>query len=62
MYKSHDPIADLRMYQEDEARWLESRPKCSECGEPIQDESAFFYNDEWICEDCMMSFRKWVED
>ncbi|WP_407399636.1 hypothetical protein [Treponema sp.] len=33
-------------------------PVCSECGEHIQDEYAYYINAEWICADCMESFRR----
>lgn len=42
---------------------LEKLPKCSECGEHIQDEYCFEVNDEYICERCMKdNHRKAVDD
>lgn len=29
---------------------LKKLPECSECGEHIQDEEAYYINGEWICE------------
>ncbi len=43
-------------------RRLARRPVCEDCGEHIQDETAFFINGCWICESCMDNFREVVED
>lgn len=31
---------------------LARRPKCECCGEYIQTDKAFYYNDQWFCMDC----------
>lgn len=41
---------------------LEKLPECSECGEKIQDEYAYYINGEWICERCMKDYRKEVQE
>ncbi len=42
--------------------WLESRPKCSNCGEPITSEKAFCKDGEWICNDCVKNeFTRWID-
>ena len=38
------------------------RPVCRDCGEPIQDETAFLRDGEWTCERCMDNYRELVED
>ena len=44
-------------------RRLEERPVCSNCDKRIQDERAYYINDEWICPNCMETdFKKDVED
>ena len=44
-------------------RKLEKRPVCSNCGEHIQDENAYYINGEWICAECMeRDFKKDVDD
>lgn len=51
-------------YREHERRqeeWLESRPVCGECGEPIQDDSAYYINNNWICNKCMEDFKKYID-
>lgn len=38
-------------------------PVCDYCNEPIQEDSFFEINDEFICEDCLEKFfRKVVDD
>lgn len=38
------------------------RPVCDDCGEHIQEETAFLINGNWICEKCMDNYREIVED
>ena len=43
--------------------WLDRRPKCEECGEPIQDEYLFEIDGNLYCESCVkVLFRKETED
>lgn len=37
-------------------RWLASLPVCEKCKQPIQQEKAIYYNDQWICEECESEF------
>ena len=60
LFYSDDPLADFDRYDEEQNKWLERRPVCVDCGEHIQDETAYYINGEWICEDCMDSYRKEV--
>lgn len=54
MRKRHDA--------EQQAR-LDKLPECSECGEKIQDEYAYYINGEWIHEKCMNeNYRKEVQE
>lgn len=39
---------------------LDRLPRCCECDEPIQQEDAVYINDEWICDDCLSSYRREV--
>lgn len=38
-----------KMYE----RWLETRPRCDYCCEPIEEESAYWIDERWICESCI---------
>jgi hypothetical protein len=58
-----DPIADFARHERQERRWLESRPICSDCERPIQDDHYFEFDGEVICEECLFNHhRKWVEE
>ena len=49
---SYDPSREWDNYCEEEERYLANREVCSECGEPIAEDTC--YNDEghYICEHC----------
>lgn len=62
MYVPDNYDAWSRHDAEQEAE-LQKRPKCCECGQPIQDEKCFEINDELICPRCMgENHEKWTED
>lgn len=56
--RTEDPVADFLRHDEEQNRWLESLPECEDCGEPIQDEEAYYINGGWICLDCMDSYKR----
>ena len=62
MYRTDDPITDFNRYDYEEQKWLESRPICSECGEPIITETAYRFDGVLICEDCMHEHRIYIEE
>lgn len=41
---------------------LDRRPKCEECGGPIQDECCYYINSELICNECMQGYKVNTED
>lgn len=50
-------------HEAEQERWLDKLPRCSECGEAIQDEYLYEINGELVCPDCMEeNHRKWVDD
>lgn len=52
-----------KQYAADQERELQKLPKCSVCGEPIQDDYCYVVNDEPVCDACMnRDFRKAVDD
>lgn len=58
-----DPIADFNRHCDEQEEWLESRPMCEYCEEPIQDDYYYEIGGECICEHCLNGyFRKYVED
>lgn len=60
MWITDDPLADFERHDREQTRQLNRLPRCSECDHPIQDEFAYYINDEWICDDCMKQYRKEV--
>jgi formylmethanofuran dehydrogenase subunit E len=40
-------------HQAEQDAWLEKRPVCVECGEPIQDDFLYDINGDIYCEECM---------
>ena len=54
---SDDPLMDFERWDAEQYDELKERPRCSQCDEPIQEDSAFRINDELICEECMEQFR-----
>lgn len=41
----------------------EKLPECSECGEKIQSDELYEFNDELICPECLIhNHRKWTND
>lgn len=38
---------------------LQRLPICEKCKNPIQQEKAVYYNDQWICEECESEF--WLD-
>lgn len=57
-----DPVADFERHDREQAERLKRLPVCVDCGEPIQDETAFFINEEWVCERCINIYRRVVID
>ena len=61
-FRCGDPLDDFNRLDREESAWLESRPKCSECGEPIQSEKCYIIHGVVYCPDCIESFEEDVED
>lgn len=59
-FYSDDPAADFDRHDAEQNRRLGRLPVCADCDQPIQDETAFYINSEWICEDCMEAYRREV--
>ena len=58
-----DPADYFEMKDAEEAKWLASRPKCHNCGEPIQQECAVNIDGKWYCDNCLnFIFREVIPD
>lgn len=62
MQWTDDPVADFERHDREQARRLDSLPKCSICGDPIQQERAFEKDGFWICHECYENNQKEVMD
>lgn len=62
-YRTDDPVKDAERYDAEQEAELEKMPKCSHCGEYIQDGYLFDIEDELFCEECAYElFRKDAAD
>ncbi len=61
MFYSDDPILDYERHCKAQENALARLPECSRCGEYIQDEYAYYINDEWVCEECIDEFKRYVD-
>lgn len=62
LHYTDDPERDFDRWDMELERRRARRPVCVECGEHIQDETAFCKNDIWTCEKCIEKQRTWIED
>ena len=46
------PEIEFNRQEAEKAKALAKLPICECCEEPIQQERAFYYNDQWFCEEC----------
>lgn len=61
MQYTDDPISDFFAWDKERQDWLDSLPKCSRCGKPIQDGYYFAFEDsdfeeEIVCDDCLYEY------
>ena len=57
-----NPLLDFAMHDAEQQEQLEKLPVCECCGEPIQQEKAIYYNDQWCCEECESEFWKNIRE
>ena len=55
-----DPVSDFNRWDAAQERKLSRMPICSECGEHIQDDRAYYINGEWVCRECMSLYLREV--
>lgn len=62
-YVTDDPVRDAERYYGEQDEALEKLPKCSICGEAIQDDFLYEINDELVCEECLeREFKRRIEE
>lgn len=52
-----EPFEDFAQWEMYQLEWLNGLPRCSICGQPIQDEYYYEMGDELICESCMDDYK-----
>lgn len=52
MLPSGSPHKDADRYDRIQQAWLDSRPQCSCCGEPIQESAFYVVHGKKFCVDC----------
>lgn len=57
-----DPVIDAMRHDAEQEEMLERLPVCECCGEPIQQDKAIYYNDQWCCENCETEFWQNIRD
>lgn len=57
-----DPDRAFDEYDADQEERLSGLPRCSCCGEAIQDETFFEVRGEIYCKNCMEGFERYVMD
>ena len=60
MFDVPDNYSQWERHDAEQNRWFESLPKCSICGEPIQQDMAFHHDGIWICDSCISENQKEV--
>lgn len=62
-YRTDNPYKDFERHDREQQEWLDSRPVCDGCFNPIQDDFYYDIYDQKICEDCLKQyFRRSVEE
>lgn len=46
----------------EQEKWLKSRPKCFQCGDPIQDEKGYRIEGRLYCPDCIKKSEVYLDD
>lgn len=62
-FYSDDPIRDFERWDEEQNKWLKSRPKCAHCDHEIQGERLFNIHGELFHIACAdEAFGEWTEE
>lgn len=57
MYYTDDPVADFLRYDAELQARLDKLPKCENCGQPIQQDSAVQIDGCFYCDECIDDMR-----
>lgn len=59
--RTDDPIRDFDRWDREQAQRLAKLPKCSCCGEPIDQDKALELDGELICDSCIEDNKVYIE-
>lgn len=64
MFPNEPAFADFDRREAEHERYLAKLPKCSCCGEPIQEDYYYEFEDgKKICPECLNeNYRRWTDD
>lgn len=57
MNRTDDPLKDFDRHDTEQQKKLDRLPKCTECGEPIQQEKAVCIDGDFYCDHCLDEMR-----
>ncbi len=57
MYYTDDPVADFLRYDGEQQARLDKLPKCENCGQPIQQDTAVQIGGCLYCDECIDDMR-----
>lgn len=57
-----DPVLDAERYSAEQDRQLARLPKCSRCGNPIQQDHVVCIGGKLYCDECLDDFTHDIED
>lgn len=58
-----DAYSQWQELEREQEQWLEKRPVCAYCDQPIQEDRAWLIADEFYHEECAAhEFKVWTED
>ena len=58
--QTNDPVRDSYAWEREQESRAKECPCCAQCGEPITDYYAYFFDGDWFCSDCVETHRKEV--
>ncbi len=61
MGRTDNPFRDFWLKDMRDSEWLDSRPVCDQCEEPIQDDYYWLINGEKFCERCLDWHKKFID-
>ena len=62
VFRSGDPVADFKRWEQEQREWEDKLPCCERCGEKV-DDYVYDVDGEILCIECMITkFRRDVED